>query len=138
MVSLISRISAGVRRSLMAPSSQAARTPTSAGQDRPDRPCGGAAGRDAGRDADAVVCRPAQREPWRQLACGCETRTVPDGILRQSPTPARSEEHTSELQSQSNLVCRLLLEKKKKKITTTYLQTKKKTHKSHDTNKHKQ
>src|SRR5256886_11534736 len=29
--------------------------------------------------------------------------------------PVRSEEHTSELQSQSNLVCRLLLEKKKKK-----------------------
>src|SRR5688572_30958436 len=34
-------------------------------------------------------------------------------------TPAsRSEEHTSELQSQSNLVCRLLLEKKKKKNKT--------------------
>src|SRR2546430_11960212 len=31
----------------------------------------------------------------------------------------RSEEHTSELQSQSNLVCRLLLEKKKNKIITT-------------------
>src|SRR5688572_17328063 len=31
---------------------------------------------------------------------------------------ARSEEHTSELQSQSNLVCRLLLEKKKKNIKT--------------------
>src|SRR2546427_2034608 len=31
-------------------------------------------------------------------------------------TPHRSEEHTSELQSQSNLVCRLLLEKKKKKM----------------------
>src|SRR2546430_4898922 len=30
----------------------------------------------------------------------------------------RSEEHTSELQSQSNLVCRLLLEKKKKKKKT--------------------
>src|SRR5688572_31921415 len=30
----------------------------------------------------------------------------------------RSEEHTSELQSQSNLVCRLLLEKKKKKRTS--------------------
>src|SRR2546430_7250201 len=30
----------------------------------------------------------------------------------------RSEEHTSELQSQSNLVCRLLLEKKKKKYRT--------------------
>src|SRR5579859_5071385 len=32
-----------------------------------------------------------------------------------SACPSRSEEHTSELQSQSNLVCRLLLEKKKKK-----------------------
>src|SRR2546430_12092149 len=32
---------------------------------------------------------------------------------------ARSEEHTSELQSQSNLVCRLLLEKKKKNNTRT-------------------
>src|SRR5256886_5681213 len=31
------------------------------------------------------------------------------------PAGVRSEEHTSELQSQSNLVCRLLLEKKKKK-----------------------
>src|SRR5256886_3429001 len=30
-----------------------------------------------------------------------------------SEMPTRSEEHTSELQSQSNLVCRLLLEKKK-------------------------
>src|SRR5688572_31406441 len=38
-------------------------------------------------------------------------------VLRAGPTIAadRSEEHTSELQSQSNLVCRLLLEKKKKK-----------------------
>src|SRR2546427_3483279 len=34
-------------------------------------------------------------------------------------TQDRSEEHTSELQSQSNLVCRLLLEKKKKKIIRT-------------------
>src|SRR5688572_33110851 len=33
---------------------------------------------------------------------------------------ARSEEHTSELQSQSNLVCRLLLEKKKKKTHRTH------------------
>src|SRR2546427_5548610 len=32
----------------------------------------------------------------------------------------RSEEHTSELQSQSNLVCRLLLEKKKKKKNKNY------------------
>src|SRR5712691_13148350 len=34
----------------------------------------------------------------------------------QVPTRPRSEEHTSELQSQSNRVCRLLLEKKKNKI----------------------
>src|SRR5688572_31659420 len=34
---------------------------------------------------------------------------------------ARSEEHTSELQSQSNLVCRLLLEKKKKNYIKHYL-----------------
>src|SRR5690606_41269609 len=31
--------------------------------------------------------------------------------------PPRSEEHTSELQSRENLVCRLLLEKKKKRTT---------------------
>src|SRR5688572_32403742 len=45
------------------------------------------------------------------------------GVFKQGQTMAivdsvkasRSEEHTSELQSQSNLVCRLLLEKKKKK-----------------------
>src|SRR2546430_6929228 len=39
-------------------------------------------------------------------------RNIP--ALRDEP---RSEEHTSELQSQSNLVCRLLLEKKKKNET---------------------
>src|SRR5690606_40833466 len=33
---------------------------------------------------------------------------------RQAEAPARSEEHTSELQSREKLVCRLLLEKKKK------------------------
>src|SRR6266571_6223861 len=51
------------------------------------------------------------------------------------PTPpcggrrGRSEEHTSELQSHVNLVCRLLLEKKKKKQNTPTLHKKKtKTH----------
>src|SRR2546430_15310475 len=40
----------------------------------------------------------------------------PGALLRHVPADRkrRSEEHTSELQSQSNLVCRLLLEKKKK------------------------
>src|SRR3712207_7967381 len=37
--------------------------------------------------------------------------------------PARSEEHTSELQSRQYLVCRLLLEKKKKYIFLVYLQS---------------
>src|SRR5690242_21200658 len=38
--------------------------------------------------------------------------------------PNRSEEHTSELQSHVNLVCRLLLEKKKKKTSTATLTNK--------------
>src|SRR2546430_8235281 len=43
-----------------------------------------------------------------------------------TPGQLRSEEHTSELQSQSNLVCRLLLEKKKKKKKKYYnIETKK-------------
>src|SRR2546430_11931707 len=47
-------------------------------------------------------------------------------IFHRAPTSARqtrSEEHTSELQSQSNLVCRLLLEKKKKKNVNSYSTT---------------
>src|SRR5688572_31736711 len=40
-------------------------------------------------------------------------------FARAKETSCRSEEHTSELQSQSNLVCRLLLEKKKTKINTS-------------------
>src|SRR2546427_3528245 len=36
------------------------------------------------------------------------------------PTMPRSEEHTSELQSQSNLVCRLLLEKKKTQLRNAH------------------
>src|SRR5690606_40313790 len=41
----------------------------------------------------------------------------------QYPHQARSEEHTSELQSRENLVCRLLLEKKKKEISTNHRNT---------------
>src|SRR5205807_7424220 len=58
-----------------------------------------------------------------QSAGGGTTRLVPASTakfciaLRRAPfaatPPARSEEHTSELQSPCNLVCRLLLEKKK-------------------------
>src|SRR2546430_9120881 len=41
---------------------------------------------------------------------------VQDDLARDDALLERSEEHTSELQSQSNLVCRLLLEKKKQTI----------------------
>src|SRR5258708_21917898 len=41
------------------------------------------------------------------------TREIETGMIW--PSPKRSEEHTSELQSPDHLVCRLLLEKKKKK-----------------------
>src|SRR3712207_7982979 len=72
-----------------------------------------------------------------------ERRAVHDRSARTAPCPrvrglprarrvrrhpaadqARSEEHTSELQSRQYLVCRLLLEKKKKHIISTYNHTK--------------
>src|SRR5256886_11796712 len=68
----------------------------------------------------------AQRPPpdGAQLleACrhiGARRQIGKDGEVITGSRGARSEEHTSELQSQSNLVCRLLLEKKK----TTALNT---------------
>src|SRR2546430_7204823 len=49
---------------------------------------------------------------------GWSRRTFPSRARASSR--ARSEEHTSELQSQSNLVCRLLLEKKKNKLLCAF------------------
>src|SRR3989454_2349624 len=61
------------------------------------------------RERRAVVLRRRRGNPGNELG---EFRVIgPDGIARNS----RSEEHTSELQSPCNLVCRLLLEKKKTK-----------------------
>src|SRR5260370_25091059 len=52
-------------------------------------------------------------------ASGIDRRPHQHGQPRESPPRrSRSEEHTSELQSHLNLVCRLLLEKKKKKNNT--------------------
>src|SRR2546430_12455289 len=48
------------------------------------------------------------------VTVGGEERRPAPGAGALPAAPERSEEHTSELQSQSNLVCRLLLEKKKK------------------------
>src|SRR5690349_23121888 len=53
----------------------------------------------------------------RRSRLGRDARPAPlDGA--RGARRARSEEHTSELQSRRDLVCRLLLEKKKKKIQT--------------------
>src|SRR2546430_4409976 len=47
------------------------------------------------------------------IECSSRKRTLLQFSAANLQTTSRSEEHTSELQSQSNLVCRLLLEKKK-------------------------
>src|SRR2546430_7804628 len=56
-------------------------------------------------------------ESWRLTRKGVAPAVAAHrrgGLLGGKKGDGRSEEHTSELQSQSNLVCRLLLEKKKK------------------------
>src|SRR5260370_30622465 len=64
---------------------------------------------------------PAVREHGLDLSDAAEHGTVREArrpraeAVRDVARSARSEEHTSELQSHLNLVCRLLLEKKKKK-----------------------
>src|SRR3989442_7746376 len=55
------------------------------------------------------VRRPARYSRSSSCACSAWRRARRDF----APTPRRSEEHTSELQSRPHLVCRLLLEKKK-------------------------
>src|SRR5260370_13128373 len=56
-------------------------------------------------------------DPTRRFVPVCEPGS-PSAAVHPQPTGSRSEEHTSELQSHLNLVCRLLLEKKKKNINT--------------------
>src|SRR3989454_6398402 len=72
---------------------------------------------------------PAQRRQPHQVGRGApherQRRKHQRHSQRQVLGP-RSEEHTSELQSPCNLVCRLLLEKKKKKKTTLYKREKRK------------
>src|SRR5947207_7122300 len=53
--------------------------------------------------------------PWPTPIASCWIRLAAIGVGHGAQ---RSEEHTSELQSHSDLVCRLLLEKKKKKTKT--------------------
>src|SRR5256885_5259792 len=77
----------------------------SPGRNRRHAPC--AAGQAAARSAGALGA--AGR--FQPVAAG--GRANP---LGHEPRPGRSEEHTSELQSPCNLVCRLLLEKKKNRL----------------------
>src|SRR5690242_21209934 len=51
---------------------------------------------------------------------GAKAVGLGDAVRAGLPIPPRSEEHTSELQSHVNLVCRLLLEKKKKNKLNNY------------------
>src|SRR2546430_12684632 len=62
------------------------------------------------------VLFPEKEPAWR---CRAAARPPSMHRRREARRGRRSEEHTSELQSQSNLVCRLLLEKKKKTIKIT-------------------
>src|SRR5690349_4965261 len=57
--------------------------------------------------------RPEMESAYREARSSEQMRVAED--LRELYSTARSEEHTSELQSRRDLVCRLLLEKKKKK-----------------------
>src|SRR5438105_9263565 len=54
------------------------------------------------------------RRSQRDAATGAGARGQSGGIALMTAVAGRSEEHTSELQSRVDLVCRLLLEKKKK------------------------
>ena len=61
---------------------------------------------EAGRERYAKTLKDLLKEQWNEEALLAETDRI-EALLR-------SEEHTSELQSRRNLVCRLVLEKKKK------------------------
>src|SRR5690606_39801026 len=75
----------------------------------------GRRGHRAGRGDRPILCRECGRQGNRVRALLGPARTR----RRLGPRGGRSEEHTSELQSRENLVCRLLLEKKKNNVTKT-------------------
>src|SRR5207249_5429255 len=65
-------------------------------------------------DDRGVALRTATNRHVISLSCTCLSEDFGD-VLAEVLRQARSEEHTSELQSRFDLVCRLLLEKKKTK-----------------------
>src|SRR5690606_39723486 len=64
----------------------------------------------------APCAAPAWRD-WRRCASAATSAPASCGGRCCASRVPRSEEHTSELQSRENLVCRLLLEKKKRTVT---------------------
>src|SRR5689334_24765127 len=83
-------------------------------------------------DGDTVTC--TFTNTFRPPQVGLVVRKVTRGGVGSFPFTVRSEEHTSELQSQFHLVCRLLLEKKKnqRKQSSTFSNAKERT--NHETN----
>src|SRR5690606_41214734 len=63
---------------------------------------------------DIINARVKHREPFRPFAPAVLLEHASEFFHLDQPDPFRSEEHTSELQSRENLVCRLLLEHKKR------------------------
>src|SRR2546426_12620267 len=86
------------------------------------RPVGGGAAAEGDRpeavDGNRRPVGGVERAAVLELALPVETRGVEgvDAAVAEVADEQRSEEHTSELQSPCNLVCRLLLEKKKKRM----------------------
>src|SRR5260221_2124532 len=68
-------------------------------------------------DAAVNDCRDRRRQPLAKRNLRPMKSAVPETLRRADAIIDRSEEHTSELQSHSDLVCRLLLEKKKRHTT---------------------
>src|SRR2546430_3881979 len=81
---------------------------------RKSGPSGSGRPRSATSRAARAIALPATWNSSPRLVGGSSPERDSSPMARSIPSSRRSEEHTSELQSQSNLVCRLLLEKKKK------------------------
>src|SRR2546430_8406089 len=73
-------------------------------------------------EAPCLFAKPFVYVQRRVFMCRSACICARPSVRLQAPLHVRSEEHTSELQSQSNLVCRLLLEKKKSTCPTSVCQ----------------
>src|SRR2546421_8923278 len=72
--------------------------------------------------SDTPFCMTRKPDTHGHRFPNCARKIIQAGVSKSSTVRSRSEEHTSELQSRSDLVCRLLLEKKKKNKQTLIVQ----------------